>query len=147
MKISSRSRYALLTVLDLTIQRSAGVSKVHDIARRQQIPQKFLEQILLVLKSGGLVASKRGAKGGYRLKKEPETISVADVLALTEDAVMASATAAADPLAASHSSSRTRAKPSGGGPSRGTSRGAPAILCTASTATFPRTPASWSALR
>jgi Rrf2 family transcriptional regulator, cysteine metabolism repressor len=89
MKISSRSRYALLTVLDLTIQRSAGVSKVHDIARRQQIPQKFLEQILLVLKSGGLVASKRGAKGGYLLKKEPETITVADVLALTEDAVMA----------------------------------------------------------
>ncbi|MDE0837537.1 MAG: Rrf2 family transcriptional regulator [Kiritimatiellae bacterium] len=89
MRISSRSRYALLTVLDLTIQRSAGVSKVHDIARRQQIPQKFLEQILLVLKSGGLVASKRGAKGGYLLKKEPETISVADVLALTEDAVMA----------------------------------------------------------
>ncbi len=88
MKVSSRSRYALLTVLDLAIHRDAGVSKVQDIARRQSIPQKFLEQILLVLKSGGLVMSKRGAKGGYLLAKAPADISVGDVLKLTEDALL-----------------------------------------------------------
>lgn len=88
MKVSSRSRYALLTVLDLAMHCDAGVSRVHDIARRHSIPQKFLEQILLVLKSGGLVTSRRGAKGGYLLAKAPAEISVADVLKLTEDALL-----------------------------------------------------------
>lgn len=89
MKVSSRSRYAMLTVLDLALHREVGVSKVHEIARRQVIPQKFLEQILLVLKSGGIVTSRRGAKGGYQLAKLPADISVADVLQLTEDALLA----------------------------------------------------------
>ncbi|MDA1044760.1 MAG: Rrf2 family transcriptional regulator [Verrucomicrobia bacterium] len=89
MKISSRSRYALLTVLDLALHREVGITKVHEIARRQGIPQKFLEQILLVLKSGGIVISRRGAKGGYLLAKTPADISVADVLQLTEDAILA----------------------------------------------------------
>ncbi len=88
MRVSSKSRYALLTVLDLTVHRQAGVIKMQDIARRQEIPHKFLEQILLGLKAGGIVVSRRGAKGGYLLAREPRDISVADVLRLTDASLL-----------------------------------------------------------
>lgn len=88
MKISSKTRYALRTVLDLAIQKDTGVVRVSDIARRQDIPHKFLEQILLLLKGGGIVGSRRGAKGGYFLLKRPEEISLGVVIRLTEESLM-----------------------------------------------------------
>jgi len=88
MKISSKTRYALRTVLDLAVQKETGVVRVTDIARRQNIPHKFLEQILLLLKGGGIVGSRRGAKGGYFLLKAPEEISLGDVVSLTEESLM-----------------------------------------------------------
>jgi Rrf2 family protein len=84
MKISSKTKYALLTVLDLTTYRNTGVIKVPDISRRQAIPQKFLEQILLILRNGGIVSSKRGARGGYYLTRPPSEISLAAIIRLTE---------------------------------------------------------------
>ena len=88
MKVSSKTRYALHTVLDLALHRNTGVVRVSDISRRQDIPQKFLEQILLALKSGGIVSSKRGAKGGYYLNKAPAEITVASIVQVTEKALL-----------------------------------------------------------
>ena len=69
MNISVKSEYALLAILDLAMQTPGEPVKIADIARRQKIPQKFLELILASLKHGGFVESRRGAEGGYRLAK------------------------------------------------------------------------------
>ena len=58
--------------------------QIGEIAGKQNIPIKFLEQILILLKQGGLTKSKRGAVGGYFLAKSPKDITVADIIALTE---------------------------------------------------------------
>jgi Rrf2 family protein len=87
MKPSSKTEYALRTMLDLALHRKNGVSSVADIAQRQHIPAKFLEQILLGLKAGGLVTSRRGARGGYILAKEPSSISIGDIVRLTENSL------------------------------------------------------------
>ncbi len=71
-------------MLDLALHANEGVLRVADIARRQAIPIKFLEQILLVLKAGDLVASRRGARGGYVLAKKPSAITMGDIVRLTE---------------------------------------------------------------
>lgn len=88
MKISSKTRYALKTVLDLAMHRNDGVCRVTQIAARQNIPQKFLEQILLGMKGAGIVLSKRGAKGGYYLAKPPSAISLATIIRLTEESLI-----------------------------------------------------------
>lgn len=84
MRVTHKTDYALKTLLDLAINRNSGVVQVADIARRQDIPVKFLEQILLILKRAGFVASKRGQKGGYYLAMEPSRITMAAVVRLTE---------------------------------------------------------------
>ncbi|MCE9613388.1 MAG: Rrf2 family transcriptional regulator [Lentisphaerae bacterium] len=88
MKVSSKTQYALNTVLDLALHHNTGVVRVADISRRQGIPQKFLEQILMVLKSGGIVGSKRGAKGGYFLLRPAAEITLASVVRLTEETLL-----------------------------------------------------------
>ena len=80
MNISSKSQYALLTVFDLASQKTGRPVKIASIAKRQDIPRKFLELILLSLKQGGFVESHRGAEGGYTLARRPEHITVAEVL-------------------------------------------------------------------
>lgn len=85
MKPSSKTEYALRTMLDLALHRNETVSRVADIAQRQRIPSKFLAQILLGLKAGGLVTSRRGARGGYVLAKDPSSITVGDIVRLTEN--------------------------------------------------------------
>jgi Rrf2 family iron-sulfur cluster assembly transcriptional regulator len=85
MKVTVKSHYAIKTALDLATHRSQGVCRVADIARRQGIPRKFLEQILLTLKGGGVVGSKRGIKGGYFLAKPPSKLTVAAIVALMGD--------------------------------------------------------------
>lgn len=84
MKISVKGDYALQAILDLTAQKSGAPVKIADIARRQRIPQKFLELILAGLKQGGFVESRRGAEGGYLLARPPETISIGEVLRYVE---------------------------------------------------------------
>ena len=90
MRVSSKTDYALKTVLDLAMHRTEGPIRVSDIAHRQHIPPKFLEQILLLLKGGGLVTSRRGAKGGYILAVPPSTITLASIVQLTEDSLLSS---------------------------------------------------------
>jgi len=84
MNISVKSEYALAAILDLAMQPDGEPVKIADIARRQRIPQKFLELILSSLKQGGFVESRRGAEGGYRLARPPSQINVAEVLRFSE---------------------------------------------------------------
>jgi Rrf2 family protein len=84
MNISVKGEYALLAIFDLASQRSREPTKIADIARRQKIPQKFLELILAGLKQGGFVESRRGAEGGYLLARSAESITVGEVLRFVE---------------------------------------------------------------
>ena len=80
LNLPVRSGYALHAILDLATHASAGPVKISDIAKRQQIPQKFLELILANLKQGGFVESRRGAEGGYRLARPAARITIGEVL-------------------------------------------------------------------
>lgn len=84
MNISVKGEYALQAVFDLAANGGAEPVKIAEIARRQKIPQKFLELILASLKQGGFVESRRGAEGGYMLAKRPEAITVGDILHFVE---------------------------------------------------------------
>jgi Rrf2 family protein len=84
MNISVKSTYALHAIFDLATQPPEQPVKIADIARRQQIPQKFLELILASLKQGGFVESRRGAEGGYRLAKPADQLTVGAVLRFVE---------------------------------------------------------------
>jgi Rrf2 family transcriptional regulator, cysteine metabolism repressor len=88
MKISYKGDYALKAILDLSFfYQSGGVVALTEISRRNDIPLKFLEQIMLVLKGAGYVDSKRGLGGGFYLKKPPSEITLADIIRLIEGAV------------------------------------------------------------
>src|SRR5208337_5063144 len=84
MNISVKGEYALLALFDLALQRQDQPTKIGDIAKRQSIPQKFLELILSGLKQGGFVESRRGAEGGYLLARAPEAITVGQVIGFVE---------------------------------------------------------------
>jgi|SRR5581483_4517410 len=84
MNISVKGEYALKALFDLATQRSGEPVKIADIARRQKIPQKFLELILAGLKQGGFVESRRGAEGGYLLARPADAINVGEVLRFVE---------------------------------------------------------------
>src|SRR4051812_21916815 len=93
MNISVKSEYALRALFDLAAQQlalqaqSGGAQPVMiaDIAKRQRIPQKFLELILAGLKQSGFVDSRRGAEGGYLLARSPDSITVGEVLRAVEN--------------------------------------------------------------
>lgn len=80
MKITYKGDYALKAVLTLSVRYGAGVVTIHELAGEADIPLKFLEQVLLELKRGGFVESKRGKIGGYLLAKHPSEIKVGDVV-------------------------------------------------------------------
>jgi Rrf2 family cysteine metabolism transcriptional repressor len=84
MNISVKGEYALRAIFDLALQRPGEPIKIAGIAKRQKIPQKFLELILSGLKQGGFVESRRGAEGGYLLARAPELITVGDVFRYVE---------------------------------------------------------------
>src|SRR5438093_2285891 len=71
-------------MLDLALHREGGLTPIQEIARRQAIPQRYLEQVLLALKRSGLLTSKRGSSGGYHLTRPPEEITVGAVLRAVE---------------------------------------------------------------
>ena len=80
MRITYKGDYALKAVLDLAIHYQIGLVTIHDLGRRIDAPIKFLEQVLLDLKRGGFVESKRGKVGGYLLAKAPSHIKVGEVI-------------------------------------------------------------------
>lgn len=84
MKISTKGRYALRLMLDLATYNTGEPVSIKDIAKRQQISEKYLEQIIAVLNKAGFVRSVRGAQGGYVLKKDPKEYTVGMILRQTE---------------------------------------------------------------
>src|SRR5579859_3939652 len=84
MNISVKGEYALQAIFDLASQGTSEPIRIADIAKRQKIPQKFLELILASLKQAGFVESRRGAEGGYLLARAPEAITVGEVLRFVE---------------------------------------------------------------
>ena len=84
LNISVKGEYALHAIFDLACQPRGEPVKIADIAKRQNIPQKFLELILAGLKQGGFVESRRGAEGGYLLARAPESMTIGQVLRFME---------------------------------------------------------------
>lgn len=84
MKVSTKGRYALRLMLDLAEYSNGNPVSIKDIAGRQEISEKYLEQIISILNKAGYVRSIRGAQGGYVLKKEPSEYTVGMILRLTE---------------------------------------------------------------
>lgn len=84
MKISTKGRYALRLMLDLALNNTGEPVRIKDIAARQDISDKYLEQIISTLNKAGFVRSIRGPQGGYRLSREPEKYTVGMILRLTE---------------------------------------------------------------
>lgn len=84
MMVSSRGRYALRVLLDLAEHGQDGCVPMRDIAARQEISKKYMEQILPILVKNGLLESVHGAKGGYRLTRAPKDYRVGEILRLTE---------------------------------------------------------------
>ncbi len=84
MKISQKGLYALQAMMTLARRYEQGAIKIRDIAAESDLPEKFLELILLELKNARMVDSVRGARGGYRLRRAPEEIPLSDVIRLVD---------------------------------------------------------------
>lgn len=84
MKISTKGRYALRMLVDLAEHRGEGFIALKDIAKRQDISKKYLEQIVSVLNKPDILRTNRGYQGGYQLAKPPEQYTVGDILRITE---------------------------------------------------------------
>ncbi|MFT3982553.1 MAG: Rrf2 family transcriptional regulator [Lachnospiraceae bacterium] len=84
MKISTKGRYAVRVMLDLAVNNTGEYVKVKQIAQRQDISEKYLEQIIAILNKAGYVKSVRGAQGGYKLARNPQEYTVGMILRLTE---------------------------------------------------------------
>lgn len=85
MRVTAKGEYATQAVLHLSLHYPEVVT-IHEIAQRHHIPLKYLEQILLELKRGGILESRRGVRGGYTLARPPEEISVGQVLRIVDGA-------------------------------------------------------------
>ncbi len=80
MKVTKKGEYAMRAMTDLALNHNKGLRQIQDIVRKEAIPERFLEQILLALKNAGFVESKRGIGGGYYLSRPPEEISLGEVI-------------------------------------------------------------------
>lgn len=84
MKISTKGRYALRMLIDLAENNDKGFIALKEIAERQDISKKYLEQIIPILNRSGILMTNRGYQGGYRLAKEPNEVTVGEILRNTE---------------------------------------------------------------
>ena len=84
MKISTKGRYALRVMIDLALNRNGKYITLKDIAERQEISNKYLEQIISLLNKAGYLETARGNTGGYKLAKEPKEYKIGDILRATE---------------------------------------------------------------
>ena len=84
MKISTRGRYGLRLLVDLAEHQNEGPVALSHVAHRQELSEKYLQQVALLLTRGGFLVSIKGAGGGYQLKESPEKIFIYDVLDLLE---------------------------------------------------------------
>ncbi|MDD5686592.1 MAG: Rrf2 family transcriptional regulator [Elusimicrobia bacterium] len=84
MKITYKGDYALKILLDLSLNYDKGLIQIKEISKRQDIPIKYLEQIILILKGAGYIRSKRGPVGGVHLAKSPEKIKLGEIIRLMD---------------------------------------------------------------
>ena len=98
MKISTKGRYALRLLVDLAEHQGSGYVALGDVARRQGISKKYLEQIIPMLNGSDLIRTNRGAKGGYMLAKDPAECTVGDILRLTEGSLVPVTCLETDPV-------------------------------------------------
>ena len=84
MRISKRGLYALKALVHLADAEERGLVKIHDIAEAEDLPEKFLEGILVTLKNGRVVASERGRDGGYRLRRPAREILLGEVVRMMD---------------------------------------------------------------
>lgn len=84
MKISQKGLYALQALMTLARRHEQGAIKIRDIAAESDLPEKFLELILLELKNARIVDSVRGARGGYQLRRDPSEIPLSDIIRLVD---------------------------------------------------------------
>jgi Rrf2 family protein len=84
MKISQKGLYALQAMMMLARHHNQGAIKIRDIAYEENLPEKFLELILLELKNARIVESVRGAKGGYQLRRDPGEIQLSEIIRLID---------------------------------------------------------------
>jgi len=96
MAITQKSKYALRTILELSVRFGQGPISIGEIAKAQGIPARFLEAILAQLKRANLVESRRGNEGGYVLARPPERVTVGDVLRVVQGALADPEVGAAD---------------------------------------------------
>src|SRR3989440_4960365 len=87
MKISQKGLYALQAMMMLARHHNQGAIRIRDIAYEEELPEKFLELILLELKNARIVESVRGAKGGYQLRRPPSEIYLAEIIRLIDGAL------------------------------------------------------------
>lgn len=97
MKISTKGRYAVRVMLDLAANNTGEYIKVKNIAERQDLSEKYLEQIISILNKAGFVKSVRGAQGGYKLTRAPKDYTVGMILRLTEGSLAPVACLDSDP--------------------------------------------------
>ena len=84
MKLSTRGRYGVRLMLDLALHQGRGPVLLREIAKRQEISEKYLWQLINPLKAAGMINSLRGARGGYLLAKKPSEINLKQILAVLE---------------------------------------------------------------
>jgi len=88
MEISTQGRYGVRALIDLAVNADSNAVSLREISERQNISERYLEQIFAELKKAGLIRSIRGAHGGYLLNQPPEEISLADILAVLEGKIV-----------------------------------------------------------
>jgi len=84
MRISTRARYGLRLMLDLALKHGKGPIFLKEVSRSQEISEKYLGQIIMPLKAAGLVKSYRGAHGGYTLQRDPDKITLREIVTTLE---------------------------------------------------------------
>ena len=84
MRLSTRGRYGTRMMLDLAVHHDQGPTPLREIAKRQDLSVKYLEQLTIPLKAAGFIRSVRGARGGYTLAQKPDKISVGEIIEILE---------------------------------------------------------------
>ena len=87
MRVSTKGRYGLRTLMDIAMHQSKGPVTLNDIATRQRISVKYLWQVINPLKTAGLLSVTRGAKGGYVLARRPESVTMLEIMTILEGPV------------------------------------------------------------
>jgi len=87
MRLSTKGRYAARAMLDLALHYGQGPILLKDIARRQQISERYLEHVIIPLRAAGLVTSARGAHGGFALAKPPSEIRLSEIIQVVEGSI------------------------------------------------------------